>query len=109
MKSGTKQAPKSDGNGTTSNAQPPTAGGTTTQPRALKRNGELRLAAFNAGDFLAKAGLGKVIVERTKDEAIFSQGDPADSVFYIQKGKVKVGVVSAQGKEATVAVMSAGE
>jgi CRP-like cAMP-binding protein len=49
------------------------------------------------------------VQERPKDAVIFSQGDAADAVFYIQKGKVKIAVVSAQGKEATVAVLSVGD
>jgi CRP/FNR family transcriptional regulator, cyclic AMP receptor protein len=44
-----------------------------------------------------------------KDQVLFAQGDPADSVFYIQEGKVKVCVVSEQGKEAVVAILSAGD
>jgi CRP/FNR family cyclic AMP-dependent transcriptional regulator len=64
---------------------------------------------FHAGDFLAKAGLGKTIVEVAANSTIFSQGDLANAVFYIQKGKVKVAVVSKQGKEATVAVLGNGE
>ena len=79
------------------------------KPPALRgRNGRGGLE-FHPGDFLAKAGLGKAIVEILKDATIFSQGDPADAVFYIQKGKVKVTVVSKQGKEAIVAVLSNGE
>ena len=62
---------------------------------------------FLAAEFLANPGLDKVIVERRKNSTIFSQGDTADSVFYVQKGKVKLGVVSAQGKEATFAVLGA--
>jgi len=77
---------------------------------ALRKPARSTLAkGFNAADFLATAGLSKAIVERPKNATIFSQGDTADSVFYIQKGKVKIAVVSAQGKEATVAVLSAGE
>jgi CRP-like cAMP-binding protein len=68
-----------------------------------------RVASFSAVDFLAKSGLGKVIESRAKNETIFSQGDTADEVFYIQKGKVKIAVVSAHGKEATVAVLNVGE
>jgi len=66
-------------------------------------------AAFDAAEFLAKAGLDKVIVDCPKGDTIFSQGDAADAVFYIQKGKVKVAVVSTLGKEATVAVLCSGE
>jgi len=73
------------------------------------RNGRARSMGFHAADFLAQAGLGKVIVERPKNGTIFSQGDAADAVFYIHKGKVKIAVVSAHGKEATVAVLSSGE
>jgi CRP/FNR family cyclic AMP-dependent transcriptional regulator len=73
------------------------------------KNGRVRDTGFRPGEFLAKAGLGKVIVERPKKSTIFSQGDAADSVFYIRRGKVKIGVVSAQGREATVAVLSMGE
>ncbi len=69
----------------------------------------LRDNGFKAADFLAKAAVGGVAVSRNKDATVFSQGDTADSVFYIQQGKVKIGVVSKQGKEAIVAVLSAGE
>jgi CRP/FNR family cyclic AMP-dependent transcriptional regulator len=64
---------------------------------------------FRAADFLAQAGLNRVIFEQAKDTTIFSQGDAADAVFYIQKGKVKIAVVSSQGKEATVAILSTGD
>jgi CRP/FNR family transcriptional regulator, cyclic AMP receptor protein len=80
------------------------------KPTAARgRNGDAKTLEFHAGDFLAKAGLGKVIVEIAKDATIFSQGDHADAVFYVQKGKVKLAVVSKQGKEATVAVLGSGE
>ena len=49
------------------------------------------------------------MVRTGKDQIVFSQGDPADAVFYIQKGKVKVTVVSEQGKEAVVAILAADE
>jgi CRP/FNR family transcriptional regulator, cyclic AMP receptor protein len=52
---------------------------------------------------------GKTIMECGKDRAIFQQGQPADSLFYIRRGKVKLTVISQQGKEAIVAVLSAGE
>ncbi len=68
-----------------------------------------RESTFQASDFLARAAVGGVTVSRSKDATVFSQGDTADSVFYIQQGKVKLGVVSKQGKEAIVAVLSAGE
>ena len=50
-----------------------------------------------------------MIESRAKNETVFSQGDIADAVFYIQKGKVKIAVVSAHGKEATIAVLNVGE
>src|ERR1700732_2403230 len=64
-----------------------------------------RWPAFNPKSFIAKVGEGRSIVKCHKDQIVFAQGDPADAVFYIQKGKVKVTVVSQQGKEAVVAVL----
>ena len=61
--------------------------------------------SFNPKSFLAMVGEGRGIGEYHKDEIVFSQGDPADAVFYIQSGKVKVTVVSEQGKEAVVAML----
>jgi len=60
---------------------------------------------FNPKAFLAKVGDGHSIDKYRKHEIVFPQGGPADAVFYIQKGKVKVSVVSEQGKEAVVAVL----
>ena len=60
--------------------------------------------SFNPKSFLAKVGEGRSIGEYRKDEIVFSQGDPADAVFYIESGKVKITVVSEQGKEAVVAM-----
>jgi len=65
--------------------------------------------AFDTAAFLAKAGLGRVIVQLAPKETFYSQGDPADSVFYLQKGRARVTVVSAVGKEATITLVSAGE
>jgi len=65
--------------------------------------------AFDAAGFLAKAGLGRRIVELNAGEAFFSQGHSADSIFYIQKGRAKLTVVSASGKEATVSLLTAGD
>ncbi len=64
---------------------------------------------FDVANFLANAGLGRRIVRLDPKEAFFSQGDPADSVFYLQKGRAKVTVVSQTGKEATITLLSAGE
>ena len=60
---------------------------------------------FDPKSFLAMVGEGRGIGEYHKGEIVFSQGDPADAVFYIQSGKVKVTVVSEQGKEAVVAML----
>jgi CRP/FNR family transcriptional regulator, cyclic AMP receptor protein len=68
-----------------------------------------RRAPFDPKSFLAKVGEGRTSSKYRKDQTIFSQGDVADAVFYIQTGKVKVTVVSEQGKEAVVAMLGAGE
>ena len=68
-----------------------------------------RRPSFNPKSFLAKVGEGRSIGKYGKDQIVFSQGDPADAVFYIQKGKVKVTVVSEQGKEAVVAILGPNE
>ena len=64
---------------------------------------------FNPKAFLAKVGEGRSIASYRKGGTVFSQGEPADSVCYIQKGKVKLTVVSEQGKEAVVAILGANE
>jgi CRP/FNR family transcriptional regulator, cyclic AMP receptor protein len=61
--------------------------------------------SFDPKAFLGKVGEGRSIVKYRKDQSVFSQGEPADAVFYIQKGKVKITVVSTQGKEAVVAIL----
>jgi CRP-like cAMP-binding protein len=68
-----------------------------------------RRPTFDPKSFLAEVGEGRTISQYRKDQIVFSQGEPADAVFYIQKGKVKVTVVSDQGKEAVVAILGAGE
>ena len=68
-----------------------------------------RRPSFDPKSFLAKVGEGRSIGNYRKDQIVFSQGDPADSVFFIQKGKVKVAVVSEQGKEAVVAILGAND
>jgi CRP/FNR family transcriptional regulator, cyclic AMP receptor protein len=65
--------------------------------------------AFDAEAFLAKAGLGRRIVQLAPRQTFFSQGDPADSIFYLQKGRAKVTVVSQTGKEATITLLSEGD
>jgi len=64
---------------------------------------------FSARAFLSKVGTGKTLSDHRLNHVIFAQGDPADSIFYIHKGKVKLTVVSKRGKEAVVAILGAGE
>ncbi len=64
---------------------------------------------FNPKEFLALVGEGKTISRYRKNQNIFSQGQAADAVFYLQKGKVKLTVVSKQGKEAVVGIIHAGQ
>src|SRR6202023_165940 len=71
----------------------------------MKRKGKL---SFDPKRFLAKVGKGKTISKYRKDQVVFSQGQVADAVFYIQQGKIKLTVVSEQGKEAVVAVLGPG-
>jgi CRP/FNR family transcriptional regulator, cyclic AMP receptor protein len=63
---------------------------------------------FDPKIFLTKAGEGKAISKYRKDQTVFSQGEAADAVFYIQQGKVKLTVVSEQGKEAVIAILGPG-
>jgi len=64
---------------------------------------------FDPRSFLATIGVGRKVVLFPKKETIFAQGDAADSVFYIQEGKVRLTVVSKTGKEATLGILSEGE
>jgi CRP/FNR family transcriptional regulator, cyclic AMP receptor protein len=64
---------------------------------------------FEPLDFLAKVGAGKTILEVHKNQNVFVQGDSADTVFYLQKGRVKLTVMSEQGKEAVIAILESGQ
>ncbi len=66
-------------------------------------------AAFDPAAFLANAGLGRKIVELEPKDTFFSQGDPADAIFYLKRGRAKLTVVSQNGKEATITLLSAGD
>ncbi len=68
-----------------------------------------RIAKFDSATFLANAGLGRTIVELKQNQTFFCQGDTADAVYYLQKGRARVTVVSQKGKEATLTLLSAGE
>ncbi len=61
---------------------------------------------FDPNTFLATIGTGRTILAVRKKQTIFSQGEPADAVFYVQKGKVRLTVVSKNGKEATIGIVS---
>ena len=71
-------------------------------------NGE-RKSAFDPKLFLARVGEGKSRAELRKRQVVFSQGDPAGAVFYIQKGRIELRVLSHQGKEAILAILSVGD
>src|SRR6202023_3145192 len=66
-------------------------------------------ASFDPKMFLASVGEGKTISKYRKDQIVFSQGQVADAVFYIQQGKIKLTVISEQGKEAVVAILEPGQ
>ena len=68
-----------------------------------------KIRAFDAQVFLDSTGVARTIAQYRKSQKIFSQGDPATSVMYIQKGGVKLSVVSAVGKEAVVALLGPGD
>ncbi len=76
--------------------------------RSTSRN-SAKGALFDPAEFLATAALGRDIFTYSRKSVIFAQGDDADSVFYIKKGKVKVSVLSKQGKEAVVAILGPDE
>jgi CRP-like cAMP-binding protein len=65
--------------------------------------------AFDSTEFLAHAGLGRTIIDLRPKQTFFCQGDHADSVYYLQKGRAKITVVSQNGKEATITLLSSGE
>src|SRR5437588_1624442 len=67
-----------------------------------------RLKQFRPEAFLSQSGVGRAVVEVPKKKTLFSQGEPGGSVYYIQKGRARLAVVSGTGKEATVAVLGPG-
>jgi CRP-like cAMP-binding protein len=70
---------------------------------------ELEKPTFDAASFLTNAGLGRRVVQLAPKQPFFSQGDPADSVFYLQRGRVRITVVSTAGKEATITLLREGD
>lgn len=81
-------------------------------PRRLPKR-QLRplspIKLFHPREFLANAGIGRTIQRYSRKQAIFSQGKPADAVYYLQEGRVRLSVVSKQGKEATIALLGPGD
>jgi CRP/FNR family cyclic AMP-dependent transcriptional regulator len=69
----------------------------------------LKTRIFDPKDFLAQTGLGRTIMQYPKNKVIFAQGEPSDAVFYIQKGRAKLTVLSPQGKEATITLLGEGD
>ena len=76
---------------------------------SINSEAKRKTRTFNVHAFLDLAGLGKTIVEYRRRQRIYSQGDAASSLFYIQKGGVKLSVVSETGKEAVVALLGSGD
>lgn len=74
-------------------------------PSAIAR----KIRGFDPDSFLATLGAGKSILSFEKKQTIYSQGDPADAVLYIQRGKIRLTVVSAKGKEATIGILGVGQ
>jgi CRP-like cAMP-binding protein len=70
---------------------------------------DLNHLGFDPAVFLARAGLGRRVVQLKPKEPFFSQGDTADCVYYIQSGRAKLTVISSAGKEATIALVTAGD
>ncbi|MEA2867073.1 MAG: family transcriptional regulator, cyclic receptor protein, partial [Bradyrhizobium sp.] len=65
--------------------------------------------AFDPSSFLARVGEGRTLARHDRNNIVFAQGDPADAVFYIQEGNVKVSILSRSGKEAVLAILGAGD
>jgi CRP-like cAMP-binding protein len=74
--------------------------------KAPPKNGD---RVFDPESFLARAGLGRQVLNLKMNETAYAQGDAADAIFYVQKGRLRVTVTSANGKEATLALVGAGE
>jgi CRP/FNR family cyclic AMP-dependent transcriptional regulator len=78
--------------------------------KTSKRAGEKRKpGTFDAETFLTSAGVARTIMEFGRNDTLFSQGDPCKNIMYIQKGEVKISVVSTTGKEAVVGMLQPGD
>jgi CRP-like cAMP-binding protein len=70
---------------------------------------EANTMTFDLAAFLEEVGVGRKLVHLQPKESFFSQGDPADAIYYLRAGRAKLSVVSPDGKEATISLLSAGE
>jgi len=75
-------------------------------PKPRPKNGD---TVFDPEAFLAQTGVGRTVLSLKKNETAYAQGDAADAIFYVQKGRLRVTVTSADGKEATLALVGGGE
>jgi CRP/FNR family transcriptional regulator, cyclic AMP receptor protein len=87
----------------------PPLGTARTRGLVIPRTPLRRIRLFDPSAFLSQAGLGRTIVSLKKGQTLYSQGDPAETVFHIQSGKLKLGVISSGGKEATIALLGQGD
>jgi CRP/FNR family cyclic AMP-dependent transcriptional regulator len=76
---------------------------------ASRRRSQKQSQLFDPQAFLAKAGVGRTVLHYSPKKVVFSQGERADAVFYIQEGRVRLSVLSKQGKEATIALLGPGD
>lgn len=81
----------------------------TSKPRKAPIKRKKKPAPFDAKTFLSKITGGHTVSNYRKDEIVYAQGQPADSVYYVHKGKAKITVLSEQGKEAVVALLAVGD
>ena len=73
-----------------------------------RANGKRKPSTFDAEAFLNSAGVARTMTEFGRKDTLFSQGDPCKNIMYIQKGEVKISVVSTAGKEAVVGMLQTG-
>ena len=78
-------------------------------PHRSRHNVSPKKVEFDPRKFLATVGAGKQVLSFAKRQTIFTQGDAADDVFYIQEGKIRLRVVSKSGKEATPGILDTGD
>ncbi len=74
-----------------------------------RRSAQKPNTLFDPKAFLANAGIGRTLRHYSQKQIIFSQGEPADAVFYIQEGTARLSVVSKHGKEATISLLGRGD